>query len=123
MLLGNSYEECCEELIQAQLNDGPGISKTQDVIPDCPYRGLFAFREQDREYFFGREDFIINKLLPQAQRKPFVAVIGSSGSGKSSVVCRVRRRASPHPPPLRTGLDCYQSSGSSLGLPERFFAM
>ncbi|MBD2365361.1 hypothetical protein H6G36_30145 [Anabaena minutissima FACHB-250] len=34
-------------------------------------------------------------------------------------LCRVRRHTSPYPPPLRTGQDCYQSSGSSLGLPER----
>ena len=26
--------------------------------PRCPYRGLFAFREQDEEFFFGRELFI-----------------------------------------------------------------
>lgn len=50
-----------------------------------PYRGLFAFREEDAHLFFGREDFI--KMLVEAvEHQPLVAVIGSSGSGKSSVV-------------------------------------
>ncbi|MGF1674282.1 MAG: CHAT domain-containing protein [Rivularia sp. (in: cyanobacteria)] len=50
-----------------------------------PYRGLFAFQEQDARYFFGRETF--TKMLVNAvQNQPLVAVIGSSGSGKSSVV-------------------------------------
>lgn len=51
----------------------------------CPYRGLFAFREEDAQFFFGREAFT-DKLLQAVQNKPFVAVIGSSGSGKSSVI-------------------------------------
>ncbi|MEJ2486272.1 MAG: BTAD domain-containing putative transcriptional regulator [Anaerolineales bacterium] len=51
----------------------------------CPYRGLSAFREQDARFFCGRERFAI--VLRQAvEQKRFNAVIGSSGSGKSSVV-------------------------------------
>jgi len=52
-----------------------------------PYRGLFAFREEDAQFFFGRETFT-NMLVDtvQNQHQPLVAVIGSSGSGKSSVV-------------------------------------
>ncbi len=51
----------------------------------CPYRGLFAFREEDAQFFFGREAFT-DKLLEAVQNKPLVAIIGSSGSGKSSVI-------------------------------------
>ncbi|MBD2681580.1 MULTISPECIES: CHAT domain-containing protein [Nostoc] len=50
-----------------------------------PYRGLFAFREEDAEFFFGRESFT-QMLIDAVQNQPLVAVIGSSGSGKSSVV-------------------------------------
>ncbi|MGC9526252.1 MAG: eIF2A-related protein [Limnospira sp.] len=51
----------------------------------CPYRGLFAFREEDARFFFGRDAF--TKILVEAiAKQPFVAVIGPSGSGKSSVV-------------------------------------
>ncbi|NJR76631.1 MAG: CHAT domain-containing protein, partial [Scytonema sp. CRU_2_7] len=54
-------------------------------VPPCPYRGLFAFREEDAHLFFGREQFTQN-LVTASKRKPLVAVLGSSGSGKSSVV-------------------------------------
>lgn len=51
----------------------------------CPYRGLFAFREEDAQFFFGRESFT-QMLVEAVQSQPLVAVIGPSGSGKSSVV-------------------------------------
>nr|MDJ0517410.1 trypsin-like peptidase domain-containing protein [Trichodesmium sp. MO_231.B1] len=55
------------------------------LIASCPYKGLFAFRESDAEYFFGREAFT-DQLVAAVARQQFVAVIGPSGSGKSSVV-------------------------------------
>lgn len=58
---------------------------SQQAIPSCPYRGLFAFREEDAKFFFGREKFT-ERLKEVVQTKPLVAVIGPSGSGKSSVV-------------------------------------
>jgi WD40 repeat protein len=54
-------------------------------VPPCPYQGLFAFREQDARFFFGREQ-VTQSLLVAVKQKPLVAVIGASGSGKSSVV-------------------------------------
>jgi WD40 repeat protein/DNA-binding SARP family transcriptional activator len=53
--------------------------------PPCPYRGLFAFYEADAPYFFGRESFT-RRLVEVVQTQAMVAVVGSSGSGKSSVV-------------------------------------
>ncbi|WP_208346096.1 CHAT domain-containing protein, partial [Aetokthonos hydrillicola] len=53
--------------------------------PACPYRGLFAFQEEDAHLFFGREQFT-GDLVAAVRRKPLVAVVGASGSGKSSVV-------------------------------------
>jgi uncharacterized protein YjbI with pentapeptide repeats len=52
---------------------------------DNPYQGLFAFREQDAPFFFGREEFITH-LGESVQRKPLVSILGPSGSGKSSIV-------------------------------------
>lgn len=52
----------------------------------CPYRGLDAFRSQDRHLFYGRQrliEFLLNRLK-DGQR--LVAVMGPSGSGKSSLV-------------------------------------
>lgn len=50
-----------------------------------PYRGLAAFRETDADVFFGREK-LTEQLLSRILRNRAVAVVGPSGSGKSSVV-------------------------------------
>lgn len=57
---------------------------TKQATPPCPYLGLAAFRENNADYFFGRETFT-ERLWQSVQQKPLVAVIGPSGSGKSSV--------------------------------------
>jgi len=55
-----------------------------------PYKGLYYFDESDAEWFFGREELTetlinhVNAILESDQR--FLAVVGASGSGKSSVV-------------------------------------
>jgi hypothetical protein len=51
----------------------------------CPFRGLRAFREQDAPWFFGREKFS-DRLFALLSDKKLVAVVGPSGSGKSSLV-------------------------------------
>jgi hypothetical protein len=58
--------------------------KERDILP-CPYRGLSHFREQDAAWFFGRERFTAS-LYEALQSRALVAVVGASGSGKSSVV-------------------------------------
>src|SRR5208337_203758 len=55
----------------------------------CPYRGLNTFREQDAPLFFGRDRLVDESeqgLLHKVLTCPLVAVVGASGSGKSSVV-------------------------------------
>jgi WD40 repeat protein len=54
-------------------------------MPPCPYRGLFAFREVDAALFFGRER-MIQTLVTAVHGQPLVAIVGASGSGKSSLV-------------------------------------
>ncbi len=56
-----------------------------ESIPDNPYRGLFAFRPEHAHLFFGRETFT-QKLVQATESRSLVAVLGASGSGKSSVV-------------------------------------
>lgn len=51
----------------------------------CPYRGLRAFAEEDTQYFFGRES-LTQHLISHLGHQSFLAVVGASGSGKSSVV-------------------------------------
>jgi len=51
----------------------------------CPFRGLESFRPEDSEFFFGRED-LTQKLVGRIRAHPFLAILGASGSGKSSLV-------------------------------------
>lgn len=51
----------------------------------CPYRGLNTFGEEHADLFFGR-DAEIQRLLEKLKASRLLAVLGSSGSGKSSLV-------------------------------------
>lgn len=51
----------------------------------CPYRGLSAFREIDAPFFFGREH-LAHRIVDKVRSSGFSAIVGPSGSGKSSVV-------------------------------------
>ncbi|MBZ8180312.1 nSTAND1 domain-containing NTPase [Oscillatoria salina] len=61
------------------------LSSEQLSSLSCPYRGLSAFKTEDAAYFFGREQFT-EKLLEAVRSRSLVAVVGASGSGKSSVI-------------------------------------
>ncbi|MGD2078656.1 MAG: protein kinase, partial [Chloroflexota bacterium] len=50
-----------------------------------PYKGLRAFQESDAGNFFGREA-LVDQMLNQLSRSRFLAIVGPSGSGKSSAV-------------------------------------
>lgn len=50
-----------------------------------PYKGLRAFQESDADDFFGRDD-LTERLVDSLRQHPLVAVVGPSGSGKSSLV-------------------------------------
>lgn len=51
----------------------------------CPYVGLHSFRERESENFFGR-DRLVAHALQYLRRHRLLAVVGSSGCGKSSLV-------------------------------------
>ncbi|MBD2451491.1 hypothetical protein H6G76_31125 [Nostoc sp. FACHB-152] len=51
----------------------------------CPYLGLEAFREEKSSLFYGRQR-LLEKLVNHLKENRLLAVVGSSGSGKSSVV-------------------------------------
>jgi energy-coupling factor transporter ATP-binding protein EcfA2 len=61
----------------ADLND--------DIHLSFPYPGLRPFRSDDSGYFFGR-DVQIREIVARLRTHRFVAIIGGSGSGKSSLV-------------------------------------
>src|SRR4051812_6526301 len=55
------------------------------VSADRPFLGLKPFDFADHAYFFGREEQIF-ALYRMIDRNRFIAVVGGSGSGKSSLV-------------------------------------
>jgi WD40 repeat protein/class 3 adenylate cyclase len=55
------------------------------AIAPNPYKGLRAFEESDAVDFFGREE-LVRQLVDRIADTRFLAVVGPSGSGKSSVV-------------------------------------
>ncbi len=78
---------------------GPGLATIQELVygilgkepPSqasiCPYKGLSYFdcNDEDYKYFYGREA-LIQTLLERISEENFLAVVGASGSGKSSVL-------------------------------------
>jgi WD40 repeat protein/DNA-binding XRE family transcriptional regulator len=74
------------------LDVGAVLVSEDDVTPveiANPYKGLRAFGEADTDDFFGRETLVqqlLTRLGEGGELKRFLAVIGPSGSGKSSVV-------------------------------------
>ena len=67
----------------------PALAATGLIVATNPYKGLRAFQEADAGDFFGREALtrrLLARLGEQGEACRFLAVVGPSGSGKSSVV-------------------------------------
>jgi tetratricopeptide (TPR) repeat protein len=76
-------------LVKAIRGEPPGPDVQTEIQTTlarvCPYRGLLYFREEDAEFFFGREDGT-QQLQAAVDTHNLVALVGASGCGKSSVV-------------------------------------
>lgn len=90
LMFEDRYEAAFPELLDAL----PGVRRigVYDDVPvekiPNPFKGLEAFQQTDAHFFFGREELIEKSLqrLRQDRRTRFLAVVGASGSGKSSLV-------------------------------------
>jgi WD40 repeat protein/class 3 adenylate cyclase/tRNA A-37 threonylcarbamoyl transferase component Bud32 len=82
----------------------PGVQAPLSAT-ECPYRGLLAFEPEDRSFFFGREH-VVGELIGRLEPGRLLAVVGASGSGKSSV--------------LRAGLVAAVRAGEVRGLSRAF---
>jgi WD40 repeat protein/class 3 adenylate cyclase len=51
----------------------------------CPYKGLAPFEPEDSDFFFGREE-LVEVLVSRLEEAGVLAVVGPSGSGKSSLL-------------------------------------
>jgi WD40 repeat protein/DNA-binding SARP family transcriptional activator len=58
---------------------------TERTTPRNPYKGLRPFRPEDHADLFGRAE-LIDEVRHRIERHRFVALVGASGTGKSSTV-------------------------------------
>lgn len=75
---------------QTLINAIKGVASDPDISiaprdEESPYQGLRPFDEQHEEFFFGRESDV-QRLIEKLKSTRFLAVLGPSGSGKSSVL-------------------------------------
>jgi hypothetical protein len=77
---GNKVELTAEALSLLK----PETKTEEPTEGEPPYMGLRYFDTQDADLFFGREALTC-ELVERVKREPFLAIVGASGSGKSSV--------------------------------------
>lgn len=81
-------EDLLRDIRRATGSDVVGIAEGPEVRSlraRNPYKGLRAFQETDADDFFGRDE-LIQLTLDKAAHHRLVALVGPSGSGKSSLV-------------------------------------
>ena len=90
--LGADPSPFLQELHAQILRQDPGLAVRGSARPvpvaapaANPYRGLEPFRREDAAVFHGREE-LVDEIIARLGSQRLVAVVGPSGSGKSSVV-------------------------------------
>ena len=89
-VLRSTEAELSDDLLALQAVDEraqrySGEAGDSPLTTVCPFLGLATFDAAHAEYFFGRERLVAT-LVARLVGSPLVAVIGRSGSGKSSAV-------------------------------------
>ncbi|HLO47390.1 MAG TPA: CHAT domain-containing protein, partial [Kamptonema sp.] len=77
----------CEQVIDLSFDALAALGKQPpEYKAECPFPGLSSFGDKKyHKFFFGRDE-LIKDLQKELAKDNFLAVIGTSGSGKSSVV-------------------------------------
>jgi DNA-binding SARP family transcriptional activator/WD40 repeat protein len=81
-----------QRLQAAILAHDPALDRQRPAHPEsvravdvCPYKGLARFETEDAEFFFGREHMVAEAIGHLVGGR-FLALVGASGSGKSSLL-------------------------------------
>ena len=74
----------CLEVLELSFEALASARSRRPTTP-LPVPGPVSFRADDRAFFFGREE-LVERLRERLAEHPFLAVLGPSGSGKSSLV-------------------------------------
>ena len=78
--------ELTDDVVELQAVRERILPADEDDVPVvCPFKGLASFDIADAQYFFGRER-LVAELVARLVGAPLLAVVGPSGSGKSSVM-------------------------------------
>jgi WD40 repeat protein len=86
LIANQTHRTASARVLLAELEAlAPGRYPVAVVDGDNPFTGLAAFQEADAGRFFGR-DRDIEHVAAEVRSRPLVAVVGSSGVGKSSLV-------------------------------------
>ena len=91
VLRGSDSPDSTMDIYPAVASGDMSITRAEQEVfePVNPYKGLRAFQSADAADFYGRSDLIerlMNALRENRPESDFLAVVGPSGSGKSSVV-------------------------------------
>jgi serine/threonine protein kinase len=81
----NQRWQSVTELLQAIEPFLPGRRAVELQLDESPYAGLSSFQENDAGKFFGRSREVA-AMVTRIRDRPLMAVVGSSGVGKSSFV-------------------------------------
>ncbi len=85
---GSAIKVSAERVVIYHTTDKPPSVDATDAGPasgDPPFKGLHYFDVEDADLFFGREE-LTAELVSNLSHNHFLAVVGASGSGKSSLV-------------------------------------
>ncbi|MGH2542122.1 MAG: BTAD domain-containing putative transcriptional regulator, partial [Ardenticatenaceae bacterium] len=91
--------ELFERLAAGERLIAPSVGEAAPLPGISPFRGLHYFEEEDADIFFGREE-LTARLVGRLREQRFLAIVGASGSGKSSVaraglIAAIKRGGSP----------------------------
>ena len=95
--LNQQWQDKTQRLIYSNFGEPINLTRSGEVTPEaitvtheesvCPYKGLeyFDCNDEDPKYFYGRRE-LTDTLVNHVREKSFLAILGASGSGKSSVL-------------------------------------
>ena len=79
-------DELAGHVVELQaLREQPELEGGEPDVVTCPFKGLASFDVEDAEVFFGRER-LVAEMVARLAGAPLMGIVGSSGSGKSSVL-------------------------------------
>lgn len=79
------FESSGSEIVLTRCHDRAFRPAIKSSSIACPYPGFRAFSEAQADYFYGR-DQLLQRVTTAVKHNPFVALVGASGSGKTSLV-------------------------------------